>query len=50
MPYNGLRLGEGRALKNVSPNIAQLLIRIQNVELLPSALLLPNRCYLLAIL
>jgi hypothetical protein len=29
MPYNGLRLGEGRALKTVSPNIAQMLIEVQ---------------------
>ena len=26
---NGLRLGEGRALKTVSPNIAQMLIEVQ---------------------
>jgi len=40
---NGLRLCEGRALKSVSPNIAQKLIEVQMFKLLPSAPLLPNR-------
>lgn len=34
---NGLRLGEGRALKTVSPNIVQMLIEVQmfNLAILP---------------
>jgi hypothetical protein len=27
--HNGLRIGEGRALKNVNPNIVQKLIKVQ---------------------
>jgi len=42
---DGLGIGEGTALKIVCSTFVQMYIRITNVQLLPSALLLPNRCY-----
>jgi len=41
---NGSRLGEGRAFENRQPKLSTNVDRITNVQLLPSALLLPNRC------
>jgi len=48
--YNGSRLGEGRAFENRQPKLSTNVDRSKNVQLLPSALLLPNRCYLLGLL
>jgi hypothetical protein len=45
MAYNGLRLGEGREFENRQPKLSTNVDSSTNVQLLPSALLLPNRCW-----
>jgi len=42
---NGSRLGEGRAFENRQPKLSTNVDRITNAQLLPSVLLLPNRCW-----
>jgi hypothetical protein len=42
---NGLRLGEGREFENRQPKLSTNVDSSTNVQLLPSALLLPNRCW-----
>jgi len=41
---NVSRLGEGREFENRQPKLSTNVDRITNVQLLTSALLLPNRC------
>jgi hypothetical protein len=43
--HNGLRLGEGREFEKRQPKYTTNVDRSTNVQLLPSALLLPNRCW-----
>jgi len=40
----GLRLGKGRAFENRQPKLSTNVDRSTNAQLLPSALLLTNRC------
>jgi hypothetical protein len=42
--HNGLRLGEGREFEKRQLGLSTNVDRITNVQLLSSALLLPNRC------
>jgi hypothetical protein len=42
--YNGLGIGEGRAFEKCQLNLRTKADRSTNVELLPSALLLPIPC------
>ncbi|MCZ7615211.1 MAG: hypothetical protein M5T52_17135 [Ignavibacteriaceae bacterium] len=42
---NGLRLGESREFENCLPKLSTNVDRSTNDQLLPSALLLPNRCW-----